>query len=126
MPSSNGEIFPIERQMPDASTQTDMPADTQTTQGKGLTRKPIAESTQKKYDQAIQRLRDANVDLEKPEEFFEFVKEKKLGESAEKTYLSALKYELGKLDKPFFFPPSTSVALMSCIRDRTRQMRSRS
>lgn len=90
--------------MPDASTQTDMPADTQTAQGKGLTRKPIAESTKKKYDQAIQRLRDAKIDLEKPDEFFAFVKEKELGESAEKTYLSALKYELGKLDKPFFFP----------------------
>jgi len=104
MPSSNGEMFPIERQMPDASTQTDMPADTQTKQGKGLTRKPIAESTQKKYDQAIQRLRNAKIDLEKPEEFFAYAKDKHFGESAEKTYLSALKYELGKLDKPFFFP----------------------
>lgn len=91
--------------MPDASTQTDMPADTQTAQGKGLTRTPIKETSKKKYDQAIQRLRNAKVDLEKPEEFFAFVKANgKIGGGAEKTYLSALKYELGKLDKPFFFP----------------------
>jgi hypothetical protein len=92
--------------MPDASTQTEdkMFPGTQTAQGIKLTRKPIAASTQKKYDQAIQRLKDADVDLEDPEEFFGFVRDKELGESAEKTYLSALKYELGKLDKPFFFP----------------------
>lgn len=92
--------------MPDASTQTDfmdLPG-TQTAQGTALTRKPIAESSKKKYDQAIKRLKDAGVDLEKPEEFFTFIRNKEIGESAEKTYLSALKYELGKLDKPFFFP----------------------
>lgn len=92
--------------MTDASTQTDMFfPDTQTTQGLAPTRKPIAESSKKKYDQAIQRLKNAGVDLEKPEEFFAFVRASgKIGESAEKTYLSAIKYELGKLDKPFFFP----------------------
>lgn len=92
--------------MTDASTQTDMFfPDTQTAQGLAPTRKPIAESSKKKYDQAIQRLKNAGVDLEKPEEFFAFVRANgKIGESAEKTYLSAIKYELGKLDKPFFFP----------------------
>jgi len=90
--------------MPDASTQTNMDPETQTKQGLAPTRKPIAASTQKKYDQAIKRMKDAGVDLEKPDEFFAYAKDKELGESAEKLHLSAIKYELGKLDKPFFFP----------------------
>jgi hypothetical protein len=90
--------------MPDASTQTMMDPETQTAQGLAPTRRPIAASTTKKYDQAIARMKAAEVDIEKPKEFFEYVKDKKLGESAEKLHLSAIKYELGKLDKPFFFP----------------------
>jgi hypothetical protein len=90
--------------MTDASTQTDMPIEAQTSQGLKLTRKPIKETTKKKYDQVIERMKEAGVDLEKPADFFAYVKEKKLKESAEKTHLSALKYELAKLDKPFFFP----------------------
>jgi integrase len=70
--------------MPDASTQT----------GPETTRRPLKETTTKKYDQAIARLKD--LDLSKPEEFFDYVKEKGLGESAEKQHLSAIKYYLNK------------------------------
>jgi hypothetical protein len=58
------------------------------------TRRPLKETTTKKYDQAIARLKD--IDLKKPQEFFDFVKEKGFGESAEKQYLSAIKYYLIK------------------------------
>jgi integrase len=70
--------------MPDASTQT----------GPETTRRPLKETTTKKYDQAIARLKD--LDLSKPQEFFDYVKEKGLGESAEKQHLSAIKYYLNK------------------------------
>jgi hypothetical protein len=58
------------------------------------TRRPLAATSLKKYEQAIARLKD--VDLKKPKEFFEYVKEKGLGESAEKQHLSAIKWYLIK------------------------------
>jgi hypothetical protein len=64
------------------------------------TRKPLKETTTKKYEQAIARLKD--VDLKKPQEFFDFVESKRgipkenIGESAEKHYLSAIKWYLIK------------------------------
>ena len=57
-------------------------------------RKPLKETSKRKYDLAIARLKD--IDLTKPQEFFDFVKEKGFGESAEKQYLSAIKYHLIK------------------------------
>lgn len=57
-------------------------------------KRPIGESTKKKYQQAINRLKD--LDLQKPEEFFNYVKEKELGESFEKLNLSAIKWYLSK------------------------------
>jgi len=57
-------------------------------------RRPLKDTTTKKYDQAIARLKD--LDLKKPQEFFDYVKEKGLGESAEKQHLSAIKYYLIK------------------------------
>jgi hypothetical protein len=70
--------------MPEIETQTEA----------RFTRKPIGESTKKKYEQAINRLKD--LDLQKPEEFFNYVKEKELGESFEKLNLSAIKWYLSK------------------------------
>jgi len=58
------------------------------------TRRPLAATSLKKYEQAIARLKD--VDLKKPQEFFDYVKEKGLGESAEKQHLSAIKWYLIK------------------------------
>lgn len=58
------------------------------------TRKPLKETSKRKYDLAIARLKD--VDLKKPQEFFDYVKEKGFGESAEKQYLSAIKWYLIK------------------------------
>lgn len=58
------------------------------------TRKPLKETSKRKYDLAIERLKD--IDLKKPQEFFDYVKEKGFGESAEKQYLSAIKYYLIK------------------------------
>ena len=75
--------------MPDASTQT----------GPETTRRPLKETTTKKYEQAIERLKD--LDLRKSDEFFNYVKEKGLGESAEKQHLSAIKWYLTKENKPF-------------------------
>jgi hypothetical protein len=58
------------------------------------TRKALKETSLKKYEQAIARLKD--IDLNDPDEFFEYVKEKELGESAEKQHLSAIKWYLIK------------------------------
>jgi hypothetical protein len=75
--------------MPEIETQTEA----------RFTRKPIAASTVKKYEQAIARLKDLN--LQKPEEFFNYVKDKELGESFEKLNLSAIKWYLSKENMDF-------------------------
>lgn len=84
--------------MPEIETQTEA----------RFTRKPIAASTVKKYEQAIARLKD--LDLQKPEEFFNYVKErqeenrgkgKDFAESFEKLNLSAIKWYLSKENKDF-------------------------
>ena len=102
--------------MPDASTQTaplrkkliktpapPAPVETQTSQGLAPTRRPIGETTKTKYDQAIKRIKDAGLDMgndvdDDVSRVIEWIKSKG-GESAQKVYLSAIKYELGKLDK---------------------------
>ena len=103
--------------MPDASTQTPAPRtklvkvaaappamETQTAAGIAPTRKPIAETTKKKYDLAIKRIKDAGLDMENDvEKVIAWVKSKG-ADSAQKVYYSAIKYELGKLDKPFYLP----------------------
>ena len=76
--------------MTDASTQTGP---------EPPTRRPLKETTTKKYEQAIERLKD--LDLKKSDEFFEYVREKGLGESAEKQHLSAIKWYLTKENKSF-------------------------
>ena len=48
--------------MPDAAVQVNM--DTQTLAS--TTRRPLTDSTLKKYDQAVKRILDAGVDLTKP------------------------------------------------------------
>jgi hypothetical protein len=102
--------------MPDASTQTPPVrkklvkvaappvVETQTAAGIGATRRPISDTTKTKYDQAIKRIKDAGLDMEEQvKEVIVWVKSKG-GDSAQKVYYSAIKYELGKLDKPFYLP----------------------
>ena len=107
--------------MPDASTQTaplrkkliKAPApptivETQTSQGLAPTRRTLSDTTKTKYDQAIKRIKGAGLDMGNDEDddvskVIEWIKSKG-GESAQKVYLSAIKYELGKLDKPNYFP----------------------
>jgi len=106
--------------MPDASTQTPplrkklikapapVSVETQITQGVEPTRRTLSDTTKKKYDQAIQRIKDAGLDMgndvdDDVSKVIEWIKSKG-GESAQKVYLSAIKYELGKLDKPNYFP----------------------
>ena len=82
--------------MPDASTQTE--------ENIASTRRPLSEASKKKYDQAIKRIKDAGLDIEtQHKEVIAWIKEKG-SNSAQLTYYAALKYELGKLDKPFAFP----------------------
>jgi hypothetical protein len=81
--------------MPDAATQTEQDIEP--------TRRPISEASKKKYDQAIKRLEDAKLDLDKPKEVIAWIRTKGEG-SAQKTYLSAIKYHLGSRPKPFYFP----------------------
>lgn len=82
--------------MPDASTQTD--------ENIASTRRPLSEASKKKYDQAIKRIKDAGLDIEKQtKEVIAWIKTKGAN-SAQLTYYAALKYELGKLDKPFAMP----------------------
>jgi len=69
--------------MPDASTQTeDKP------------RRPVGDSTKKKYDQAIKRIADAKLDLGDTDKVIEWIKSKG-GDSAQKVYYSAIKDHLG-------------------------------
>jgi hypothetical protein len=102
--------------MPDASTQTPAPrkkivkvappppAEAQTTEGLQPTRRPLSDSSKKKYDQAIQRLKTAGYDIEKQtKEVIEWIRKQGAG-SAQLVYYSAIKYELNKLDKPFPVP----------------------
>ena len=82
--------------MPDASTQTD--------ENLGPTRRPLSESSKKKYDQAIARLKTAGYDIEnQPREVIEWVKTQGAN-SAQIVYYSAIKYESSKADKPFPVP----------------------
>ena len=101
--------------MPDATTQTPAarkklvkvappPAEAQTTEGLQPTRRPLSDSSKKKYDQAIQRLKTAGYDIEKQtKEVIEWIRKQGAG-SAQLVYYSAIKYELNKLDKPFPVP----------------------
>lgn len=69
--------------MPDASTQTeDKP------------RRPVSDSTKKKYSQAIKRLEDAKLDLADTDKVIDWIKTKG-GGSAQKVYYSAIKDHLG-------------------------------
>jgi len=82
--------------MPDASTQTD--------ENVASTRRPLSESSKKKYDQAVKRIKDAGYDIEKQtKEVIAWIKTKGAN-PAQLTYYAAIKYELGKLDKPFPMP----------------------
>lgn len=90
--------------MPDASTQTRSEILGKKYDAEKPTRFELKETTKKKYDDAIKRLKD--IDLTKPSEFFAFVESKRglprqnIGESAEKHYLSAIKYHLIKENIP--------------------------
>ena len=82
--------------MPDASTQTE--------ENLAPTRRPLSDASKKKYDQAIKRIKDAGLDIEKQhKEVIAWIKTKGAN-SAQLTYYAAIKYELGKLDKPFPMP----------------------
>jgi hypothetical protein len=82
--------------MPDASTQTE--------ENLAPTRRPLSDASKKKYDQAIKRIKDAGFDIEKDvKDVIAWIKTKG-SNPAQLTYYSALKYELGKLDKPFTMP----------------------
>lgn len=73
--------------MPDASAQTEG----------GSTRKPLAEKTIAKYEKDIQRLQTADLTLTDAESVLDWFKNRnKLGDSAIKVYLSALKWFLIK------------------------------
>jgi hypothetical protein len=78
--------------MPDAATQTD--------ENLQPTRRPLSESSKKKYDQAIARLKTAGYNIEtQPREVIEWVKTQGK-DSAQIVYYSAIKYEMNKADKP--------------------------
>jgi hypothetical protein len=94
--------------MPDASTQTaplrkklikapaPVSVETQTTQGVEPTRRTLSDTTKKKYDQAIKRIKDAGLDMgndvdDDVSKVIAWIKSKG-GESAQKVYLSAIKY----------------------------------
>jgi hypothetical protein len=80
----------------DAATQTD--------ENLQPTRRPLSESSKKKYTQAIARLKDAGYNIEtQPREVIEWVK-KQGAAAAQIVYYSAIKYESSKADKPFPVP----------------------
>ena len=65
---------------------------------------PIAATTQQKYTQAIDRLKAADLDLDDTKAVLNWFVEKKLGGSAMKTYLSAIKNHFKEQEKKF--PPA--------------------
>lgn len=65
---------------------------------------PIAATTQQKYTQAIDRLKAADLDLDDTKAVLNWFAEKKLGGSAIKTYLSAIKNHFKGQEKKF--PPA--------------------
>jgi hypothetical protein len=78
--------------MPDASTQTE--------ENLQPTRRALSESSKKKYDQAIQRLKTAGFNIEtQPREVIAWVTTQG-SNSAQIVYYSAIKYEMNKADKP--------------------------
>ena len=78
--------------MPDASTQTE--------ENLQPTRRALSESSKKKYDQAIQRLKTAGFNIEtQPHEVIAWVKTQGAN-SAQIVYYSAIKYEMNKAEKP--------------------------
>jgi hypothetical protein len=82
--------------MPDASTQTE--------ENLASTRRTLSDASKKKYDLAIQRIKDAKLNIEtQPKEVIAWIKTKG-GRSAQVVYYSAIKYEVAKLDKPFPVP----------------------
>lgn len=101
--------------MPDASTQTDFKSDFTKTSTKN--RRPIREegvdgrpTTKQKYEQAVGRLVAAGLDIKKPNQVVEWFEtankdNEPLGESAKKTYLSALKWHFQHvINEPY--PPA--------------------
>lgn len=89
--------------MPDAAVQVNM--DTQTLAS--TTRRPLKDSTQKKYDQAVKRLIDAGLDLSNAPSVLAYLarpppgEEKPLSESAQKQYLSAIKQYMSRKNLDF-------------------------
>jgi len=82
--------------MPDASTQNE--------ETLASTRRTLSDASKKKYDLAIQRIKDAKLNIEtQPKEVIAWIKTKG-ARSAQVVYYSAIKYEVGKLDKPFPVP----------------------
>lgn len=82
--------------MPDASTQTE--------ENLAPTRRTLSDASKKKYDLAIQRIKDAKLNIEtQPKEVIAWIKTKG-ARSAQVVYYSAIKYEVAKLDKPFPVP----------------------
>jgi len=81
--------------MPDAAVQVNM--ETQTLSS--VTRRPLKDSTQKKYDQAVKRILDAGVDLTKAADVLAFIA--KVAESAQKQYLSAIKSYMSRKNMAF-------------------------
>ena len=81
--------------MPDASTQTE---DTR------KPRRPVGDTTQIKYNEAIKRLADAKLDLEDVDKVIDWIKTKgksskssvPIGPSAQKVYYSAIKDKMGE------------------------------
>tara|TARA_R110000868_G_scaffold411613_1_gene705902 strand:+ start:84 stop:980 length:897 start_codon:yes stop_codon:yes gene_type:complete len=79
--------------MPEASTQTE--------ENLAPTRRTLSDASKKKYDLAIQRIKDEDLNIEtQPKQVIAWIKTKG-GRSAQVLYYSAIKYEVGKLDKPF-------------------------
>ena len=82
--------------MPEASTQTE--------ENLQPTRRPLSESSKKKYDQAIARLKTAGYNIEtQPHEVIAWVKTQGAN-SAQIVYYSAIKYEMNKAEKPGSVP----------------------
>lgn len=56
----------------------------------------VRESTQKQYDMRIRRLQEANINIRRPSDVFNWFEKEKLGASSQKVYISAIQQTLDK------------------------------
>jgi hypothetical protein len=81
----------------------------------------LSEQTKKKYELAIARLEKAKLDLLKPKPVLAWIREQG-GESAQKVYLSAIKWKVGAKDYPIEYQDAMKVFFTNQVAHEKKQV----